>query len=77
MRCGRSSCNISLTDRPGAPAERPGQTASGAHPSSPLGPVPHQLRGALSQWNTSIVEGYAFERCTACSDKVSALEMTC
>ncbi|KLT39874.1 ubiquitin-like conjugating enzyme [Cutaneotrichosporon oleaginosum] len=54
----------------GAPAERPSPTISESQPGSPLGPVPHQLRGTLSQWNTSIVEGYAFERCTACSAKV-------
>ncbi|BEI82933.1 hypothetical protein CcaverHIS002_0308010 [Cutaneotrichosporon cavernicola] len=61
----------------GAPAERPGNVISETQPGSPLGPVPHQLRGALRQWNTSIVEGYAFERCTACSEKVSSSETMC
>ncbi|GMK53656.1 hypothetical protein CspeluHIS016_0102420 [Cutaneotrichosporon spelunceum] len=53
-----------------APAERPGHISE-AHPGSPLGFVPHQLRGTLRQWNTSIVEGYAYERCTACSEKTN------
>lgn len=39
--------------------------------TSPLGCVPHQLRGQMYQWKTQIVEGEAFDRCTACSDYVS------
>lgn len=59
--------------RRAAPAERPDQTGQMSGQSrSPLGPVPHQLRGTLNQWNTAIVEGYAFEQCTACSKKVSS-----
>lgn len=71
FRCLSSS----LTSRRAAPAERPGHAdRADAHPGSPLGPVPHQLRGTISQWNTALVEGYAFERCTACSEKVSKWE---
>lgn len=39
---------------------------------SPLGLVPHQLRGMLGQWNTKLVEGQAYDKCTACSSVVSS-----
>ncbi|ORX34367.1 hypothetical protein BD324DRAFT_643368 [Kockovaella imperatae] len=37
---------------------------------SPLGIVPHQLRGQLSQWKTHLIEGAAYDRCTGCSNIV-------
>jgi ubiquitin-like modifier-activating enzyme ATG7 len=39
---------------------------------SPLGLVPHQLRGALSRWQTLLVEGEAYDKCTGCSSIVSS-----
>ncbi|WRT65053.1 E1-like protein-activating enzyme Gsa7p/Apg7p [Kwoniella shivajii] len=33
----------------------------------PLGNVPHQVRGILGQWRTNIVNGPAYDKCTACS----------
>ncbi|KAL1408414.1 Autophagy protein 7 [Vanrija albida] len=51
-----------------APAER--APSEGLSTGSPLGPVPHQIRGMLSQWNTVLVEGSAYDRCTACSATV-------
>jgi hypothetical protein len=39
--------------------------------SSPLGVVPHQLRGQLSSWKTLLIEGAAYDRCTGCSAIVS------
>ncbi|WOO77789.1 Ubiquitin-like modifier-activating enzyme ATG7 [Vanrija pseudolonga] len=51
-----------------APAER--SSSDGRVTASPLGPVPHQIRGMLSQWNTVLVEGSAYDRCTACSATV-------
>lgn len=60
-----------------APAERPDtMDASTGTSASPLGCVPHQLRGQMYQWKTQIVEGEAFDRCTGCSDYVSVLLMS-
>lgn len=59
-------------DRVHAPAERPDTAeTSTSTKTSPLGCVPHQLRGQMYQWKTQIVEGEAFDRCTGCSDYVS------
>ena len=35
--------------------------------STPLGIVPHQMRGYLSHFNNTLVHGYAYDKCTACS----------
>jgi ubiquitin-like modifier-activating enzyme ATG7 len=43
----------------------------GTPESSPLGLVPHQLRGFLAQFKTMLIEGPAYERCTGCSSTVS------
>lgn len=59
-----------------APAERPAVKDPPSTPGSPLGPLPHQIRGSLGQWNNSLVEGAAYNKCTACSDIVSALNDT-
>lgn len=53
----------------GAPAEKPADHRDSE--GSPLGAVPHQLRGLLSHWNTALVEGCAYDRCTGCSQKAS------
>lgn len=53
-----------------APAERPDTMDINPTYTSPLGCVPHQLRGQMYQWKTQIVEGEAYDRCTACSDYV-------
>lgn len=42
------------------------QSSSG----SPLGLLPHQIRGFLSSYSTTLVTGAAFDRCTACSSRV-------
>ncbi|CAG8760257.1 3635_t:CDS:1, partial [Acaulospora morrowiae] len=36
--------------------------------SSPLGIIPHQMRGFLNHFNNMIVIGQAYDQCTACSD---------
>ena len=45
----------------GADADAPDAAAS------PLGCVPHQIRGTLPFFRTDCMRGHAFERCTACS----------
>jgi ubiquitin-like modifier-activating enzyme ATG7 len=37
---------------------------------SPLGLVPHQLRGFISHFSTLILSASAFDKCVACSDRV-------
>ncbi|GJP49455.1 hypothetical protein CLOM_g8657 [Closterium sp. NIES-68] len=43
---------------------------SSSHVSSPLGPLPHQLRGFLSSFSQLPITGFAFHQCTACSPTV-------
>ncbi|WVQ83979.1 E1-like protein-activating enzyme Gsa7p/Apg7p [Cryptococcus sp. DSM 104549] len=50
-----------------APASLPGNESLD---ESPLGPVPHQLRGSLSTWKTLMIKGAAFSKCTGCSESV-------
>lgn len=38
--------------------------------SSPLGIVPHQIRGFLAQFHNMKISGRAYDRCTGCSDLV-------
>ncbi|KAG5458044.1 MAG: hypothetical protein BJ554DRAFT_1813 [Olpidium bornovanus] len=38
--------------------------------STPLGLVPHQIRGFLSQFSNLLMVGKSYDRCPACSDKV-------
>ncbi|KAK4684304.1 ubiquitin-like modifier-activating enzyme ATG7, partial [Tremellales sp. Uapishka_1] len=64
---------VSLIQHPlgiNAPAETSTSSSAEAESSSPLGLVPHQLRGQLSQWKTLLIEGAAYEKCTACSNTV-------
>lgn len=39
-------------------------------PDHPLGIVPHQIRGFLSNWNNMTIRGHSYDCCSACSDKV-------
>jgi ubiquitin-like modifier-activating enzyme ATG7 len=58
-----------------APADlAPGPNESSKEePGSPLGLVPHQLRGQLGEWRTMLIEGAAYDRCTGCSQIVRPL----
>lgn len=54
-----------------APADlAAGPNDSREESASPLGLVPHQLRGQLGQWRTLLIEGAAYDRCTGCSQIV-------
>ncbi|KAH8084102.1 hypothetical protein HD553DRAFT_39955 [Filobasidium floriforme] len=57
-----------------APADLAAGSATTAESSgadgSPLGLVPHQLRGFLAQFRTMLIEGPAYDRCTGCSATV-------
>lgn len=45
-------------------------TAHTPSPSSILGLLPHQIRGFLGQFNHLLIVGQAYDKCTACSEKV-------
>ena len=47
-----------------------GSTPSTSDEGSCLGLVPHQLRGGLSTWKTTLIKGEAYPQCTACSRTV-------
>jgi ubiquitin-like modifier-activating enzyme ATG7 len=68
--------NVRAVRRAAAPAESPAPSNDDSGPetdgttSSPLGIVPHQLRGGLSSFQTLNLRGDAFSMCTACGPKV-------
>ncbi|KAL7410058.1 hypothetical protein BDY24DRAFT_410611 [Mrakia frigida] len=70
---------VSLLTHPlgiAAPADLPPKPSSSPEAlpdkeyASPLGMVPHQLRGGLSMFTTLNLAGEAFDMCTACGSKV-------
>ncbi|GLJ38595.1 hypothetical protein SUGI_0786970 [Cryptomeria japonica] len=51
-----------------APAD---QTASdNSSVEQPLGILPHEIRGDIANFSQTIIKGRAFDRCTACSERV-------
>ncbi|TYJ54489.1 E1-like protein-activating enzyme Gsa7p/Apg7p [Cryptococcus floricola] len=62
---------VSLLQHPlGINAPADSSTSSTIDTPSPLGLVPHQLRGTLHDWKTHLVEGAAYDRCTGCSKTI-------
>lgn len=62
---------VSLIQHPlGASAPAPTHTTEdrGDHP---LGLVPHQIRGYLSNFQNIMIKGKSYDRCSACSDKIT------
>ena len=58
-----------------APQSSKGQSASSVDyerdpPSHPLGLVPHQIRGFLSNFQNIIIKGQSYDCCSACSPKI-------
>jgi len=39
-------------------------------PSHPLGLVPHQIRGFLTNFNNMLISGQSYDCCSACSPKI-------
>ena len=56
--------------RPGAPPAHVGALRAGEAPPTPLGLVPHQIRGHVSTYSQSLFAAPAFDKCTACSETV-------
>ncbi|CAG8517241.1 14406_t:CDS:10 [Funneliformis caledonium] len=54
---------------PAAPADTNNDDLSSAT-STPLGIIPHQIRGFLTNFNNMLIIGQAYDKCTACSDKI-------
>ena len=62
---------VSLIQHPlGASASAPTSTTEdrGDHP---LGLVPHQIRGYLSNFQNIMIKGNSYDCCSACSDKIT------
>ncbi|KAK8846720.1 E1-like protein-activating enzyme Gsa7p/Apg7p [Kwoniella newhampshirensis] len=58
---------------PAAPADVLGSAKNYSYDAvsgSPLGIIPHQLRGSLSNWGTLLIKGAAYDRCTGCSHHI-------
>ena len=51
-----------------AAATQPAEPAAGT--GSPLGLVPHQIRGFLAQFHNLKITGQAYDLCTGCSPRV-------
>ncbi|GAA5798153.1 hypothetical protein HPULCUR_003553 [Helicostylum pulchrum] len=45
-------------------------TSNNQTPSSILGLLPHQIRGFLGQFSNLLISGQAYDKCTACSEKI-------
>lgn len=50
-----------------APAPTKSSDERGDHP---LGIIPHQIRGFLSNFQNVVIRGSSYDRCSACSDKI-------
>ncbi|KAI9287037.1 hypothetical protein BC943DRAFT_320536 [Umbelopsis sp. AD052] len=53
-----------------APADTAADDKEPSEGSSPLGILPHQIRGFLGSFNNMLIAGKAYDRCTACSETV-------
>eukprot|EP01135_Chromosphaera_perkinsii_P002803 Nk52_evm12s227 gene=Nk52_evmTU12s227 len=53
-----------------APADAGGMSVSSSSADKPLGLLPHQIRGFLSQFSSVMPIGHQYSKCTACSDTV-------
>lgn len=71
---------VSILQHPLGPRAPAPRTASGQSPSSsqyerdppnhPLGLVPHQIRGFLSNFHNMLISGQSYDCCSACSPKI-------
>lgn len=48
----------------------PAQTPSDDHMASEFGIIPHQVRGSIPVFATTVFTGHSFDRCTACSSAI-------
>src|SRR5437763_14241071 len=64
--------NFFFINRPAAPADTNNDPSGSAdnNASTPLGIIPHQMRGFLTNFNNMLIIGQAYDKCTACSDKI-------
>lgn len=57
-------------DAPAESSSTSSPSSSSSSSGSPLGTLPHQIRGQLASWKNVLVESPAFEQCTGCSNAV-------
>ena len=53
-----------------APPDRDGDSNAPESEPSPLGVVPHQIRGSVAGFTQTLFDAPSFPRCTACSEKI-------
>ncbi|KAL1310913.1 hypothetical protein AAFC00_001140 [Neodothiora populina] len=71
LSSSQSQSQSQMTSSSSAPAKQAAQDES----DHPLGTVPHQLRGFLSNWSTMTIKGRSYDCCSACSPPIiSAFE---
>ena len=58
-----------MINRPAAPADTINESTDTSTPT-PLGIIPHQMRGFLANFNNMLIVGQAYDKCTACSDMI-------
>lgn len=51
-------------------------SSNGGSNEQPLGVLPHQIRGSLSQFSQMTLVGHSSDSCTACSSTVSSSVIT-
>jgi len=64
--------DVPLPSSAAAPLSTSRPEASEENGKSPLGEVPHQIRGFLAGFNNLKITGQAYNKCTGCSDAVSS-----
>ncbi|EXJ93022.1 autophagy-like protein 7 [Capronia epimyces CBS 606.96] len=63
---------VSVLQHPAGPRAPAASSPSADRGDHPLGLVPHQIRGFLSNFTTLNIAGQAYDCCSACSEKVLA-----
>ncbi|KAI8890848.1 E1-like protein-activating enzyme Gsa7p/Apg7p [Backusella circina FSU 941] len=61
---------VSLLQHPNG-IDAQADTTQTSTPSSILGLLPHQIRGFLGQFSNMLIVGQAYDKCTACSEKIT------
>lgn len=61
---------VSILQHPAGAAAPAAESANAERGDHPLGLVPHQIRGFLSNFTNLSVTGRSYDCCSACSDKI-------
>ncbi len=61
---------VSILQHPDGPAAPAPASQEGDRGDHPLGLVPHQIRGYLSNFRNMLIRGKNYDCCSACSDRI-------